>query len=512
MPAVSHAQNVPQGYSVDIEFMRPSFGHGSFVGVDVPMTKEPLAWRYGALVQYEDEPLTIYDAVQDIELGSVVVRRIDVQMGLSIDLTDRLAMGFRIPMAYNAGTQIADFGADGFGVGDVAANAKVIAIKTRRDIFNLGPRVGLSLPTGRQLFYVGERGIRADAGLIAVTNLGPVRLAADSGVMLRSSLATSEDFFIGNEMRSAVAGRVALPAATRTAFTAQAISRSGLQDFLKGGAENGFESVLGVQVMPARNVVVDIGGGRGFNEGYGTTDLRVLGQITIQRVPTPPEEIIAVDVPPPPPPPPPPVIEELPEPEPEWEEGQIARIVLDEIQIREQLEFFVNTANLQAESVPTLLAVAGIINGDARIGHVVVEGHASQEGSHSHNYELSERRSRTIFEELFKAGVHPSRISYRSMGEVVPLDGNLGEDEASLQKNRRVEFHIVKQFEAVEDMPDYDASHPLPWSGEMVQIKLPPKPEAEAEEDKEAEVDEYGLPIDDSGDEIDMDSDEEEAE
>lgn len=74
-----------------------------------------------------------------------------------------------------------------------------------------------------------------------------------------------------------------------------------------------------------------------------------------------------------------------------------------------------------------------------------------------------------------------------------------GTDEESLQKNRRVEFHIVKQYEAVEDMPSYDPSFPLPWTGEVIQIKIPPKPEVEKEEEekpKEVEVDEFGLPID----------------
>ena len=65
IPGVATAQTTgaapaptAQGYSVDIEFMRPSFGHGAWNGVDTPMTRAPLAWRYGVLLQYENDPLT----------------------------------------------------------------------------------------------------------------------------------------------------------------------------------------------------------------------------------------------------------------------------------------------------------------------------------------------------------------------------------------------------------------------------------------------------------------------
>ena len=43
-------------------------------------------------------------------------------------------------------------------------------------------------------------------------------------------------------------------------------------------------------------------------------------------------------------------------------------------------------------------AVAGIINSDPFVGHVVIEGHASQEGDYQHNYTLAESRSRRIWE------------------------------------------------------------------------------------------------------------------
>ena len=494
----------PQGYSVDIEFVRPAFGYGGFAGLDVPMTRKQLAFRYGILVQYERDPLTLYDAIENTEIGAVVANRGNASLGLSMDLTDRFTWNLLVPVAFNWATEVTNFANDGAGLSDLGAGARVIAIKMPRDQFNLGVRGGLILPTGRPQAYMHEDSVRFNAGLLAAVNLGPVRIATDAGVMSRGPVETAEDFNLGTEVQWGNGVRLALPAATRTAFTGQLLMRSSLSAFLDGGAENSMEAIGGIQVLPSRAVVVDVGGGRGLTEGYGTTDFRILSQVTIQHVPHPEEEVVIYEPPPPPPPPPPPeILIEEPEPEIEWQEGELARVVLDTIQIREMLEFRVDTNILMDESRPTLNAIADLVNSDARIGHVVIEGHASQEGSFDHNYKLSESRAKAVFEELFKVGVHPERLSYRGMGEVVPIVE--GEEEDQLQANRRVEFEIVKQYDAVEDMPDYSNTHAMPWNGEIVPIVQPVKPETEAEKAaKEPKLDEFGLPIDFDDEEIDV--------
>jgi hypothetical protein len=97
-------------------------------------------------------------------------------------------------------------------------------------------------------------------------------------------------------------------------------------------------------------------------------------------------------------------------------------------------------------------------------------------------------------------GVAKDRISYRGMGEVEPVteDGVpvLGEDEASLQKNRRVRFLVVKQFQGEDELPDYPDTQILPWSGQWVNVIEPPKP-APPPEPTGPKLDQYGMPIDD---------------
>lgn len=171
------------------------------------------------------------------------------------------------------------------------------------------------------------------------------------------------------------------------------------------------------------------------------------------------------------------------EPEPEWEPEQKVKIVGDQVVIRDPVQFELATANILEESLPTLQAVADILNEHAEIEHVVIEGHASVEGSFEYNYELSNERARSIWKELMGYGVHPSRISYRGMGEVVPVME--GESEEALAKNRRVEFDIVDRVEEGEEYPIYPDSYLLPWSGAVVETIQPVIPEPEVEEPEE---------------------------
>lgn len=503
-PGAAQAQGVGEApYSTDIEFIRPTFGHGSFVGVDVPMANKPMTFRYGLVAQYERDPLTLYNRLDDTEQGAIVANRGNAIFGASMDFSDRFSAHVALPVAFNWGTEIQNLSADGFGAGDFSAGARVIAYRSNRDVFNVGARAAIVLPTGRQNSYIGENSVRGNAGLVAAANLGALRLATDAGVVIRTGVTTAEDFVLDDEITWGGAARYALPDATRMAFTAQVLGRAGLKNFMKGGAENSLEALGGVQIMPSRNVTLDIAAGRGLTEGYGTTDFRALAALVIQHVPKdpppppPPEEW----APPPPPPPPPPPIED--EPEPEWEPEQLVKVVAERIVIKDMLEFRVNTNILLEKSKPTLREVARIINENANIGHVVIEGHASQEGDYKHNYELSESRARAVFEFLFEQGVHPSRLSYRAFGEVQPIVQ--GEDEESLQANRRVEFHIVRQYDSPEEMPTYDEKLLLPWNGAEVKIVQPPKPEPPKPVETGPKLDEFGLPVDTSEDfEIDM--------
>jgi hypothetical protein len=194
----------------------------------------------------------------------------------------------------------------------------------------------------------------------------------------------------------------------------------------------------------------------------------------------------------------------------DWEEGELARITanLDRIVIRDMLQFEVGNTTLLDTSRPTLKAVAEILNDNASIGHLVVEGHASEDGDFTDNYALSLGRAEVIFREVLRAGVHPDRVSFRAMGEVEPLhlvsdDLSADENERLLARNRRVEFHIVYNYLDVMDIPERrNRGHREPWSGQPYDVIAPKMPVLEipeSEDDKPV--------FEDEDEDIDFDED-----
>ena len=445
------------GRSADIELVLPSFSTGSVPGVDSPLVGEDEQWRIGGFGQYAENPLVLYDLGES--LGPVVRHRSTAVVGVSYALSPRAAVRLTLPAIYQTGTWVPEYGADGAGAGDLSARVRVAPVKLR--YLDAGARFGVDLPTGTSEAWMGEEGLRSTAALLLRPHVGPVALLVDVGATARTAVDTEADFALGSELGwgSALQGEVW---SERAWVFGGVVGRSGFSSFLQGGAENAAEALGGVQLAFGKAFDVDLGYGKGLTEGYGTSEQRYFGALVWEPQPREPEPVF-VEVEEPeeswlPPPEPEPEEEEGPPP---WEPEELARVVDEVIEIRDPIQFEFATSNILPESLPVLVAVGELMLAEERLEHVVVEGHASEEGSHDFNYELSTDRARAVWEELLKVGVHADRVSFRGLGEVVPRTA--GEEEEELAENRRVEFHIVRQLDPLELVPPHDRRVPLPW-------------------------------------------------
>jgi len=492
LPSAAVAQT---SYSVDSEFVRPTFGNDSFSATDVATVRKPFTVRAGVLAMYTRDPVTLYEVCPagdagcvEGELGAVVTDRGSFMFGASMDLSDRVTLSALLPMAVNSpgeGGDPKDFEAPGFGMQDLGFSARLTAVQTKH--FGLGLRAGIILPTGASEAYLGDASFRPNGGLLAHVAVGRTLLATDLGVMGRSeTLRTNEDFIAGSELNWNFAVRHKLPAATRVGFTGQVLTRAGFSNFLGGGAENALEALAGVQVYPQNNITLDLSAGRGITQGYATTDLRVLAGFTIEFVPK--EEVIPPPPPPEPAPTPPPAIIDIIEPEPVIED-EVIKMVADKIVFKEQPKFVKGTTQLVGASDRAMVKhVAEFVRDRWEIAHIVIEGHASIEGSYEYNYNLSQGRARTVWEEFVKAGIHPDRVSFRGRGEVEPRTKTTDEeDEEALKENRRIEFYVTHQLDVYdpdEEEPEYYGvpSVKAPWSGQPLRIVTPERPKIEEPE------------------------------
>lgn len=430
--------------------------------------------RYGGLLQYQRDPLLVYEREQ--ELGAAVARRQVVAFGGSWDFGRAASARLVVPAAVQWASEVPDLSRDGPVLGDVSAGMRFRFANTER--VQWGVSLDLFLPTGTREAWMGESIPRGRIGAPGLVRLGSWDLLVDAAMMIRQPVVTQQEFVLGQEIQAGVGARYHVWP-DRVALSAAYLSHNGMETFFQSGvAENPSELLAVVQLEPKRgDLQWDLGLGKGLADGYGTTELRVFAGLIWTKRPPPPQpepRIVIAEVPKEVPPP-----AVIVEPEPEWEEEELAKVKGEKIVIREPIQFEFNTPNILPVSLPTLQYVAGLLNENWQIAHLVIEGHASDEGSYVYNYDLSIRRSRAIWEELLRAGVHPDRMSYRGMGEVVPVV--TGEDEASLATNRRVEFRIVKQYGPDERPADYREDVRLPWSGQPATITNPVAPPPEPE-------------------------------
>lgn len=131
---------------------------------------------------------------------------------------------------------------------------------------------------------------------------------------------------------------------------------------------------------------------------------------------------------------------EPPPPEPEPEKRVEVRD--NKIVINEKVQFEFDSAKIREVSHSLLDEVAKVIKENPQIKKIEIEGHASAEGSDSHNMKLSDKRAKAVMKYLTgKGGIDKKMLTAKGYGETRPLDSGNPEGEI----NRRVEFTITEQ-------------------------------------------------------------------
>ena len=122
-----------------------------------------------------------------------------------------------------------------------------------------------------------------------------------------------------------------------------------------------------------------------------------------------------------------------------------ARVVLtaSSITITEKVQFQTGKAEILPDSFGLLDEVAKVLVDNPQIQLLQVEGHTDSTGSANINRKLSQQRAESVLNYLSSKGVKKARMTPKGFGPDRPLAGN--EDEVGREKNRRVEFNIIKQ-------------------------------------------------------------------
>lgn len=121
----------------------------------------------------------------------------------------------------------------------------------------------------------------------------------------------------------------------------------------------------------------------------------------------------------------------------------LIKLTANEIQIKQQVQFALDSAVILPESFGLLTEIADTIIRNPQLKRLEVQGHTDNSGSPEHNKVLSEQRAEAVRAWLVQHGAPADRLVARGYGQEKPLVPNVtGGNRA---RNRRVQFIILEK-------------------------------------------------------------------
>jgi outer membrane protein OmpA-like peptidoglycan-associated protein len=112
------------------------------------------------------------------------------------------------------------------------------------------------------------------------------------------------------------------------------------------------------------------------------------------------------------------------------------------IQLRDGILFDVDRDELKPEAVRLLAEMKSLVIDPQRFVRVLIEGHTDDQGSESHNLDLSGRRAQSVARWLSENGLKKDLLKANGFGKTKPAVPNT--THANRARNRRVEIRLIK--------------------------------------------------------------------
>ncbi|WP_437966857.1 OmpA family protein [Sorangium sp. So ce260] len=119
------------------------------------------------------------------------------------------------------------------------------------------------------------------------------------------------------------------------------------------------------------------------------------------------------------------------------------RVTDKNVVILQQVQFDTDKATIKPVSDPLLDEVAQVLKEHPEIVLIEIQGHTDDRGTVEHNRVLSQNRANSVMAALVRRGIDSTRLTAQGYGREQPLDDNA--TEAGRQRNRRVQFNIIKK-------------------------------------------------------------------
>jgi outer membrane protein OmpA-like peptidoglycan-associated protein len=265
--------------------------------------------RYGAMLHldYANDPL-IWETdlgERDSEAHRLVEHQLDLTLGLSVGLFDRVVVFAGVPVSLvmngDPESELQSAGitasADGAGLGDVYLGARARLYGESGEPFALGLQLTATLPTAGDQRFRGDDFLSFAPELLAeVRPGGGARVVLNVGARVRKNAddeATNITF--GDELTFGLGFALPVfvaPADDRTHVDvhAQIYGSTAFADAF-GRESTPLEGTVGAKLFHASGVVAGLAGGMGFTRGLGSPDARVIAMLGYGR---PVERVVEV--------------------------------------------------------------------------------------------------------------------------------------------------------------------------------------------------------------------------
>ena len=269
-------------YSVDsaevLGLWHPGFG------IQFGYSRNPL------LMQLADNPLYPQDKLEYSLVGSVVTMDLNGAIGFGVaDVAVSLPIHFS-----RTGEGAYDWESlTGGGVGDLRVTPKVTIFNPGRrttpistgPLYSYGLAYGLAVglpltfPMSNASSGVGDPSVRVEPTVIGEFRLGPLQTLLNLGPKLRSEPMAMNLIDLNVQHEFQLRWGLAFRPLEQVQIGGQILFATGGE----GGGTGPAEIFGGARIYPGKGLQIDIGGGRGFTEGYGTPDLRLMAGVSFVK-------------------------------------------------------------------------------------------------------------------------------------------------------------------------------------------------------------------------------------
>ncbi len=421
----------------------PVVDGGDFLTIYDTQTHDAWQGNLGFTLDYANQPLQILITGVGGGTQSIVDNLLVADLYGSVGFTDWFTAGLNVPVVlqnwFVTDDALAqDDRAAGMGDLEVVMKFRFVDIDEHKVGVALIP--SLTLPTGDVSRYTGNGAVTGGVNLAVDfqpverfhfgLNLGAVlRDEVDRAITIAGGLTGT--IHVNHQFTYGLAGNFEV--SKNVKLVAEIQGSTVIDSFFQSQNNSPVEADAALRyIFNDSGFAATLGGGAGILDGIGNPRFRAFAGLNWT---SPPKGEAPVSAPPEP------------------------RIVENKIILMGKIFYDTAKSTIKPESYPILDDVVDVLNKNANVSLVEIQGHCDSRGGDAYNMRLSDARAHSARNYLMSKGIEGSRLTARGYGETQPIASN--STAAGMSQNRRTEFVIrEKDGHPVADSGVYVPSEP----------------------------------------------------